>query len=88
MSYIYKDKRGKYRYVYEVTAYRDGKKTRNKKKPIGRIDKSSGLVIYKEEYLDRLRNCGKITWHFLGFNSVFPVGSNNIVPLRMKLEYP
>ena len=46
---------GKHTYLYESVSYRDENgEPRNKRKPIGKMDPSTGLPVYKPEYLERL----------------------------------
>lgn len=59
MSYVIKQKVGKYTYLYECTAYRDQDgNPRNKRVIIGKIDLKTGLPVYKPEYLERMRAAG------------------------------
>ena len=59
MSSIIRQKVGDKTYLYESIAYRneDGK-PRNKRKPIGKIDPTTGNPIYKPEYLARMAEAG------------------------------
>ena len=59
LSYIIKQKVGKYTYLYECTAYRnEAGEPRNKRVIIGKIDPDTGLPIYKPEYIERMREAG------------------------------
>ena len=59
MSSIVRQKVGGNTYLYESVSYRneDGK-PRNRRVPIGKLDKSTGLPVYKQEYIDRMAACG------------------------------
>ena len=56
MSYIIEQNIGKYRYIFECTAYlnKDGK-PRNKRVSIGKVDPETGRRIYKPEYIERTK---------------------------------
>jgi transposase len=59
MSYIIKQKSGKYTYIMECIAFRnENGKPDNKKIPIGKIDPVTGSYIYKPEYIERMREAG------------------------------
>ena len=59
MSYVIEQKVGKYTYLYECTAYRDNNgNPRSKRIPIGKIDLKTGLPVYKDEYIERMKRKG------------------------------
>jgi hypothetical protein len=59
MSYIVKQKSGKYTYLFECTAFRNEKgRPDNRKTPIGRLDPQTGEPVYKQEYLERMKSAG------------------------------
>ena len=48
-----------YTYLYESTSYRDEcGKPRNRRTLVGKVDKETGLRVYKTDYLDQLRRSG------------------------------
>ena len=59
MSFIYEHNVGKYRYVYEAISYRNEKgDSRNKAVMIGKVDPSTGQRVYKDSYIDRMKDAG------------------------------
>ncbi|GHV40050.1 IS4 family transposase [Synergistales bacterium] len=59
MSYIIKQRSGKYTYLMECTAFRNASgKPDNKKIPIGKVDPVTGAHIYKSDYIERMRLAG------------------------------
>lgn len=60
MSYVFKQRVGKYTYVYEGESYRNAEgKPRNRRTRIGKVDPETGRTVYTEAYLERLYNEGK-----------------------------
>lgn len=59
MSSIVRQKVGNHIYLYESVSFRneDGK-PRNRRVSIGKIDKKTGLPVYKQEYIDRMHAKG------------------------------
>jgi hypothetical protein len=58
MSSIAKYRVGNNTYLYETTSFRKDGKPRNKRKIIGKIDRASGDYIYKQDYIDRMKERG------------------------------
>jgi hypothetical protein len=59
MSSIVRNKVGRYTYLYESESYRNEEgKPRNRRVLVGRIDPKTGLPVYKQEYIDRMRAQG------------------------------
>ena len=56
--YIAKVPVGNYIYLYECKGYRVDGKVKSTRKIVGKIDPKSGLPIYKEEYLERMKAAG------------------------------
>ena len=60
MGSIIKNKVGKYTYLYESESYRDENgRPQTRKISIEKIDHKTGEVIYKAEYLERVRGTDK-----------------------------
>ena len=61
MASIIKNKVGKYTYIYKSESYRDENgKPQTKKTPIGKVDSNTGAIVYRPEYLEQIRESGKI----------------------------
>lgn len=59
MSYIAEVKVGKHIYLYECTTYRDKNgKARSTRTTIGKIDRETGLRVFKPEYIERMLAAG------------------------------
>ena len=59
MSSIVRQKVGGNTYLYESVSYRDEQgKPQNHRVSIGKIDKKTGLPVYKSEYIDRMAAAG------------------------------
>jgi transposase len=63
MASITKQKMGRYTYLYDSTSYWDKINNRadNHKNSIGRIDNITGETLYKQHYIEKLKNEGKPT---------------------------
>lgn len=56
MSYVTKQKVGKHTYLIECTGYRnEEKKSRNKRRYVGKIDPKTGKEVYKEWYIEECK---------------------------------
>ena len=61
MASIVRQKVGNHTYLYESVSFRNKQgKPRNKRVSIGKIDKKTGLPVYKQEYIDRMQAKGII----------------------------
>ena len=59
MTSIVRQKVGKYTYLYESISYRNEEgKPRNHRVSVGKIDPKTGLPVYKQEYIDRMKAKG------------------------------
>jgi len=59
MASIVRQKVGNHIYLYESVSFRnDEGKPRNRRVSIGKIDKKTGLPVYKQEYIDRMKAKG------------------------------
>lgn len=59
MASIVRQKVGNNTYLYESVSYRNEEgKPRNHRVSIGKIDKKTGLPVYKQEYIDRMQAAG------------------------------
>ena len=61
MASVVKVKVGKNIYLYESTSFRNEQgKPRNKRVMIGKVDRTTGLNVYKEEYIKRMAEKGVV----------------------------
>ena len=61
MASIVRQKVGGQTYLYESVSFRNSEgKPRNRRALVGKIDKKSGLAVYKQEYIDRMKGEGVI----------------------------
>jgi transposase len=59
MSFLFEQTVGKHTYIYECTSYRDDKGApRNKRIPVGKVDSKTGKRVFKDSYLERMREAG------------------------------
>jgi len=59
MASIVRQKVGNHTYLYESISFRNREgKPRNRRVSIGKIDKKTGLPVYKQEYIDRMKAKG------------------------------
>ncbi len=59
MSSIVQQKVGSQTYLYESVSFRNSEgKPRNRRVLVGKVDKKSGLPVYKQEYIQRMRAQG------------------------------
>lgn len=60
MSFLFEQAVGKHTYIYECTSYRNEKGApRNKRVIVGKIDPKTGKKIFKESYIERMKQEGK-----------------------------
>jgi hypothetical protein len=60
MACVIKQRVGNNTYLYESVSYRDEKGyPRCRRKTIGKLEKNSGLPVYKREYIERMAKEGK-----------------------------
>ncbi|MCK5132919.1 MAG: hypothetical protein KAR40_12290, partial [Candidatus Sabulitectum sp.] len=61
MASIVRQKVGNHTYLYESVSFRNKEgKPRNRRVSIGKIDKKTGMPVYKQDYIDRMKAKGII----------------------------